>query len=360
MFVDSVTIRVEGGVGGSGAEAFRRESGVPRGGPSGGDGGNGGSVILVCDPQLSTLLDFRYRAEYRAPRGAHGEGSNRTGRSGEDLELRVPPGTIVRDLDRDETLGELLEPGERLVVARGGRGGRGNARFATATRQAPTRWEPGEDGEVRSVELTLKLMADIGLVGEPNAGKSTLLAAVSAARPKVADYPFTTLTPQLGVVSLPDFRSFVMADIPGIIEGAHEGKGLGHQFLQHIERTRILAVLLPVDDPNPDETYARLREELEQYSPELAARPHCLVLTKADLLGPGEDPPAVRAPEAWGTYVISAVARIGLAELLDALWHRLRAPERAPGPRPPAPSPPMGEVGGEEEDEAAWWDAAED
>ncbi|NIP81341.1 MAG: GTPase ObgE, partial [Gemmatimonadetes bacterium] len=237
MFVDRAIIEVAGGIGGSGAEAFRREAGVPRGGPSGGDGGHGGDVVLVADPQLATLLDYSYKRHYQAPRGMHGEGSNRTGKSGEDLILRVPPGTVAYDDATGEVLGELLEDGESVVVARGGRGGRGNARFKTATRQAPRRWEPGEEGEERTVRLELKLIADVGLVGEPNAGKSTFLSAVTAARPKVADYPFTTLEPNLGVVQLSDFRSFVIADIPGIIEGAHEGKGLGHQFLRHIERT---------------------------------------------------------------------------------------------------------------------------
>jgi GTPase len=338
MFIDQVTFRVRGGVGGSGAEAFRRESGVPRGGPSGGDGGDGGSVILEADPQLSTLLDYRYRAEYRAERGQHGEGSNRTGRKGEDLILGVPPGTVVRDVEADEILAELLEPGERFVVARGGRGGRGNARFATATRQAPTHWEPGREGEELTLELTLKLIADVGLVGEPNAGKSTLLAAVSAARPRVADYPFTTLSPNLGVVELPDFRSFVVADVPGIIEGAHEGKGLGHQFLRHIERTRTLALLVPVDDPDPGAAYRRLREELARYSDDLARRPHCLLLTKIDLLGPNDALPEVEAPDAWGIFSISAVARRGLDSLLEALWARgreeqVRVREEAPGRR---------------------------
>jgi GTPase len=329
MFVDQVTIRVKGGVGGSGAEAFRREHGVPRGGPSGGDGGDGGSVILEADPQLSTLLDFRYHSEYAAERGQHGEGSNRTGRSGEDRVLRVPPGTVVRDAGQDRVLGELVEPGERLVVAKGGRGGRGNARFTTATRQAPRHWEPGEEGEERTVELTLKLIADVGLVGEPNAGKSTFLATVSAARPKVADYPFTTLTPNLGVVQLSDHRSFVIADIPGIIEGAHEGKGLGHRFLRHIERTRTLALMVPVDDPDPQGAYDRLRAELAEYSPELAGRPHCLVLTKSDLLGPDDAPPEVRAPEAWGGFVLSAVSREGVEPVLEALWGRIQEVERA-------------------------------
>ncbi len=324
MFVDRAVIEVEAGTGGSGAEAFRRESGVPRGGPSGGDGGRGGDIVLEADGQLSTLLDYSYRKHYRAERGQHGEGSNRTGRAGESRVLKVPPGTVVRDADTGELLGELLQDGDRLVVARGGRGGRGNARFATATHQAPRRWEPGEEGEARRIELELKLLADVGLVGEPNAGKSTLLASVSKARPKVADYPFTTLTPNLGVVELPDFRSFVMADIPGIIEGAHEGRGLGHQFLRHIERTRTLALLVPVDTEDPQREYDLLRQELGRHSDTLAATPHCLVLSKADLLGPDEDPPALDAPEAWGTFVVSAVSRRGVPELLEALWRRTR------------------------------------
>ena len=323
-FVDQVRIQVEGGVGGSGAEAFRREMGVPRGGPSGGDGGNGGSVVLVGDPQLSTLLDFRYRRHYRGERGQHGEGKNRTGRSGEDLILRAPLGTMARDGETGALLGELLEEGDRIVLASGGRGGRGNARFATATHQAPRRWEPGEEGEAREVELELKLLADVGLVGEPNAGKSTLLAAVTAARPKVAGYPFTTLSPNLGVVQLSDFRSFVLADLPGIIEGAHEGKGLGHRFLRHIERTRTLALLVPVDDPDPQAAYLRLRRELAEYAPDLARRPHCLVLTKVDLLGPGEDPPGIEAPDAWGVHPVSAVTGAGTNELLEDLWRRGR------------------------------------
>lgn len=325
MFIDQVTIRVEGGTGGSGAEAFRRESGVPRGGPSGGDGGDGGDVVLVGDAQLGTLLDLRYRAEYRGGRGGHGEGSNKTGRRGDAVEIRVPPGTEIRDAETGERIGEILVDGERLVVGRGGRGGRGNARFATATRQAPRRWEPGAEGEARALELTLKLIADVGLVGEPNAGKSTLLAAMSAARPRVADYPFTTLSPNLGVVSLSDFRSFVMADIPGIIEGAHQGKGLGHQFLRHIERTRTLAFLVPVDDPDPGQTYRRLREELEAYGEELVQRPHCVVLSKTDLLAPGDPRPTIEAPEAWGVFAISAVAGKGLDALREALWARVRA-----------------------------------
>jgi GTP-binding protein len=337
MFVDYAVIHVYGGTGGSGAEAFRREKGVPRGGPSGGDGGRGGDVILRADRHLTTLLDYRYQQHYRAERGQHGQGNNRTGRDGASLILRVPPGTVVRDADTGEFLGELLEDGQELVVARGGRGGRGNAAFATPTRRAPRIWEPGEEGEQRRIVLELKLIADVGLVGKPNAGKSTLLAAISAARPKIADYPFTTLTPNLGVVELPGSRTYVVADIPGIIEGAHDGKGLGLRFLRHIERTRTLAYLVPVDAEDPQGEYEVLRRELEAYSPELAARPHCVVLTKADLLAPGQDPPKIHAPAAWGTFVISAVARRGLGDLLESLWRRVQeAVEEAAQREPPA------------------------
>ncbi|TVP46885.1 MAG: GTPase ObgE [Gemmatimonadales bacterium] len=352
MFIDQVTIRVEGGVGGSGADSFRRESFVPRGGPDGGDGGHGGSVILEADDQLATLTDFRYLAEYRAERGQHGMGSNKTGRRGSDLRLRVPPGTLVKDVNADESIGELLEHGDELVVARGGRGGRGNASFATATNQAPRRWEPGGEGVQRTLELTLKLIADVGLVGEPNAGKSTFLSSVSEARPKVAAYPFTTLQPNLGVVKLADYRSFVVADIPGIIEGAAEGKGLGHQFLRHIERTRSLALLVPVDDPDPQETYLQLLGELERYSSELALRPHCLVLTKTDMLGPDDAPPEVHAPTAWGTFAISAVAHQGLDVLLEALWKRVRQEPRGGPVREIAEVPDQAGREGQDQEEA--------
>jgi GTP-binding protein len=337
MFVDYAVIHVYGGTGGSGAEAFRREKGVPRGGPSGGDGGRGGDVILRADRHLTTLLDYRYQQHYRAERGQHGQGKNRTGRDGASLILRVPPGTVVRDADTGEFLGELVEHGQELVVARGGRGGRGNAAFATPTNRAPRQWEPGEEGEERRIALELKLIADVGLVGRPNAGKSTFLAAVSAARPKIADYPFTTLTPNLGVVELPDSRSYVVADIPGIIEGAHQGKGLGLRFLRHIERTRTLAYLIPVDSEDAQAEYSMLRQELAAYSSELASRPHCVVLTKADLLAPGQEPPRIDAPDAWGTFTISAVTRRGLGELLEALWARVQeAIEEAAQREPPA------------------------
>jgi len=300
--------------------SFRRESYEPMGGPDGGDGGKGGDVVLRVDTQLSTLMDYRYRQHYAAERGQKGEGGNRTGRSGEDLVLRVPPGTVVRDAATGETLAELLEPGDEVVAARGGRGGRGNTRFATATNQAPRHAQPGEEGEERRIELELKLIADVGLVGEPNAGKSTFLSAVSAATPKVADYPFTTLTPNLGVVQLSGSRTFVVADIPGIIEGAHEGKGLGHQFLRHIERTRTLALMIPADALEPQQEYDRLMAELRAYSEEMAAKPHCVVFTKADLLPPEWPSPSVNAPGAWGQFLVSSVAQRGLDPLLEGLW----------------------------------------
>lgn len=331
MFVDSVTVEVEGGGGGSGAEAFRREKGVPRGGPAGGDGGKGGDVVLVADAGLTTLSDYRYRRHHRGERGRHGEGFGRTGRSGRDLRLRVPPGTIAVDDESGEVLGELLAADDRLVVAAGGRGGRGNASFASPTHRAPRRWEPGGEGERRVLRLELKLLADVGLVGEPNAGKSTLLSRVSRARPKIADYPFTTLTPNLGVVELPDFRSFVMADIPGIIEGAHDGRGLGHRFLRHVERTRALAILLPADDEDPAAVLAGLRDELASYSAGLAELPYAVVFSKMDLLPAGAGGPAVEAPGAWGTYHVSAVTGQGLKALLEGCWSQLRAARRAAG-----------------------------
>jgi GTP-binding protein len=323
VFVDLARIRVKGGAGGAGAVAFRRESGVPKGGPSGGNGGKGGDVILVADPSLDTLLDYNYRENYAAGRAGHGEGSNRTGKSGEDLRLPVPLGTVVRDADSGARIGELLEDGEELTVARGGKGGRGNASYATSTHQAPREWQPGEWGEERRIELELKLIADVGLVGEPNAGKSTLLASVSAARPKVADYPFTTLHPNLGVVGLSGGRAFVIADIPGIIEGASEGKGLGSQFLRHIERTRTLLLLVPLDAPDPQATYDLLRGELTQHDATLGGLPHAVMLSKSDLLSPDDPVPSIEAPDAWGVYVASSVSRFGIPELIEGLWQEV-------------------------------------
>ena len=323
MFIDRAVVHVAAGSGGSGATSFRREKFVPKGGPDGGDGGHGGSVFVRADPQLTTLLDYRYRQNWEAESGARGQHKNMTGRSAEDLELPVPAGTEVRDTSGN-LLGELVAPGDRLLVARGGRGGRGNTHFATSTHQSPREHEPGEPGEERSIELVLKLIADVGLLGEPNAGKSTLLSVISAARPKIADYPFTTLEPGLGVVGLGDGRSFVVADIPGIIEGAHAGKGLGLRFLQHIERTRLIAVLIPVDSADPQATYDLLRREAASYSAALAAKPHVVVLTKADLLAPGTPPPKLRVDVP--VHVISAASGAGVPSLLEALWTLLREP----------------------------------
>ena len=322
MFVDRVVVRVEAGTGGSGQVSFRREKFVPLGGPDGGDGGRGGDVIVRADSNLATLLDYTYRDRWAAERGQHGEGNNKTGASGADVVLPVPPGTVVRDQDSGEFLGEVLEHGDQFVVARGGRGGKGNAFFVTATHQSPREWQPGEEGQVRTLELELKLIADVGLVGQPNAGKSTLLSVISAARPKIADYPFTTLAPNLGVVGLSDHRSFVVADIPGIIEGAHEGRGLGLQFLRHIERTRVLAFMIPIDAMDWQAEYDQLRTEISAYSAELAAKPFCVVFTKMDLLGETYVPP-IEAPGAFGMFAISAAARSGLDELLLAWWRQL-------------------------------------
>jgi GTP-binding protein len=323
VFIDRAVVHVGAGSGGTGASSFRREKYAPKGGPDGGDGGNGGSVFVRADPQLTTLLDYRYRANWEAEDGVRGKHKNMTGRSAADLELPVPAGTEVRD-GSGALLGELLAAGDRLLVARGGRGGRGNQHFATPTHRSPREFEPGQRGEERDIQLVLKLIADVGLLGEPNAGKSTLLSVISAARPKIADYPFTTLEPHLGVVGLGEGRSFVVADLPGIIEGAHEGKGLGLRFLQHIERTRIVAVLVPVDSPDPQATYELLRREATLYGPTLAEKPHLVVFTKADLLAPGTPPPELRVNVP--VQVISAVTGAGVPKLLETLWRTLREP----------------------------------
>jgi GTPase len=319
MFIDRAVVRVAAGTGGSGASSFARFKYKPKGGPDGGDGGNGGSVYVTADPNLSTLLDYRYRTVWKADRGEHGRGKTQTGASASDVYLPIPPGTVIRDALTEELIGEVLQPGDTLRVARGGRGGRGNARFATSTHQAPREWEPGEEGEDRQIELVLKLIADVGLVGEPNAGKSTLLSVISAARPKIADYPFTTLEPNLGVVALSGHRTFVVADIPGIIEGAHEGRGLGLRFLQHVERTRVLAFMVPLDDENPSGTYQRLRDEVRKYSAELAEKQHVVLLTKQDLVGEGALP-SLPAPDASRVMAISSASGYGIEELKEYLW----------------------------------------
>jgi GTP-binding protein len=295
LFIDDVSILVKAGDGGNGCLAFRREKYVPRGGPSGGDGGNGGDVFLVASQHHNTLLHFRFNPEHKAERGRHGEGSNRKGREGKSIDVATPVGTIVYDAATGEQLHDFTENGDRFMAAKGGRGGRGNARFATSTHQAPTEHEPGHPGQERRLRLELKLLADVGLVGFPNAGKSTLIAAISAARPKIADYPFTTLVPNLGVVSADDQRSFVVADIPGLIEGAHLGHGLGVQFLRHIERTRLLAHLVDVSESSgrdPVHDFEVVMEELRSFSDDLAAKPMIVVATKIDA---AQDPERIAA-----------------------------------------------------------------
>ena len=320
MFIDRAVVRVTAGTGGSGASSFARFKYKPKGGPDGGDGGKGGSVYVRGDANLATLLDYRYRNHWKAERAEHGKGKTMTGASTPDVTLPVPPGTIVRDAATGSLIGEVLRDGDTLLVARGGRGGRGNARFTTPTHQAPREWEPGEEGQERDLELVLKLIADVGLVGEPNAGKSTLLSVLSAARPKIADYPFTTLEPNLGVVQLSGSRSFVLADIPGIIEGAHEGKGLGLKFLQHVERTRVLAFLVPLDAEDPQAVYGQLRSEVGLYSAALADRPHVIVLTKRDLLPEGDAVPVLNAPDAAQQVTISSASGSGLEDLKEFLF----------------------------------------
>ncbi len=323
--VDRAVISVVAGTGGAGCMSFRRETFVPKGGPDGGDGGRGGSVYIEARSELSTLLDYRYRTQWKAARGQHGSGSNKTGKSGADVTLPVPAGTVVHDADTGEVLGELVASGDVLCVAHGGRGGRGNAAFATPTHRSPREWEPGAKGETRRVELVLKLIADVGLLGEPNAGKSTLLSVLSAARPKIADYPFTTLEPHLGVVAVSEGASFVVADIPGIIEGAHEGRGLGDKFLQHVERTKVLAYLISLESDDAQARYDLLRGEAAAYSTNLAHKPHVIVFTKSDLL-PDDAAlphPPIDAPDAEEVIVISAVAGRNLSRLKERLWDLL-------------------------------------
>ena len=278
---------------------------------------------------MNTLHGLRRKVHYRAGKGGRGGNTAKQGAYGADLEVRVPTGTLVRDAEDGNLMADLTDEGQRALLVRGGRGGRGNASFRSARHQAPRLAEKGEPGQERWLDLELKLVAEVGIIGVPNAGKSTLISRISAARPEIADYPFTTLVPNLGVVELPDFRSFVVADIPGIIEGAHEGKGLGHQFLRHIERTRALAILLPVDDEDPAAVLAGLRDELAQYSPRLAELPYAVVCSKMDLLPPDAGKPAVEAPGAWGTYHVSAVTGRGLDALLEGCWRQLKEARRA-------------------------------
>ncbi len=331
-FIDRAKIFVQGGHGGNGCVAFRREKFVPKGGPSGGSGGKGGDVILVADRNVHTLLDFKYKRHYKAERGRHGEGNKRTGRSGKDLIIKVPVGTVVKDAETGELLGDLTVHGERLVVARGGRGGRGNAEFVTPTRRAPDFAEPGEPGEERWIELELKLLADVGLIGFPNAGKSTFLSRISAAKPEIANYPFTTLRPILGVTKVGDF-SFVVADIPGLIEGAHAGKGLGHEFLRHIERTKLLLHLIDLTNPgiDPLEAFEKINRELELYSPELVRKPQIVVGTKVDAFSDRskiEELKRVFEKRGYPFFAVSAVTGEGMDELMHYVANKLKEMER--------------------------------
>jgi GTP-binding protein len=342
MFVDEVDIHVSAGNGGNGCLSFRREKFVPRGGPDGGDGGAGGSVYIVATPTKNTLIDFRYHPEFEAKRGAHGQGSNKTGHGGADLEIPVPIGTLVFDKDPETgeptPLADLTAEGQRVLVARGGRGGRGNARFVSSTNRAPRRTEPGEEGEERFLRLQLKLIADAGLVGFPNAGKSTLISRISAARPKIAEYPFTTLSPNLGVVSLPDDRSFVVADIPGLIEGAHQGHGLGHQFLRHVERTKVLVHLVDVSGASgrdPVQDFDTIIDELRLFDPKVAAKPMIVAASKMDAV---DDQSRVDALErhvrdrGLALIPISAVTGSGVEALLEAMWRQIAAVRELPVP----------------------------
>jgi len=342
MFIDSAKIHVKGGDGGNGVTAFRREKFVPRGGPSGGDGGDGGSVYIESTEGMNTLLHFRYNPEHRAGRGRHGEGGKRHGARGEDITLQTPVGTVVIDEMTGEIIHDFTRAGEKVLVAPGGRGGRGNAQFASPVNRAPRHHEEGRPGQERSLILELKLIADVGLVGLPNAGKSTLISRISAARPKIADYPFTTLEPNLGVVDLGDFKTFVVADIPGLIEGAHAGAGLGDRFLRHVERTKILLHLVDVSDlaQNPIADYQTVTREIEAYSPEVAAKPKIVVATKIDAAsadrrraefeeGANRTSSLVEEFEEFcgrqglEFHAISAATGRGLKELLRAVWRRL-------------------------------------
>ena len=340
MFVDEVEIHVEAGHGGRGCLAFRREKFVPRGGPSGGDGGHGGSVVIVASPHTNTLINYRFHPESSADRGDHGQGSNRTGRTGADLDLAVPIGTLVYEKTGEANepyrlLTDLAREGDRVLVARGGRGGLGNARFATSTNRAPRKVQPGEPGEIKDLRLELKLLADVGLVGFPNAGKSTLISRISAARPKIADYPFTTLTPNLGVVQLSSDRSFTVADVPGLIEGAHRGQGLGHQFLRHLERTKVLVHLVDVSSASgrdPVEDLETLRRELTLFQPSLAAKPQIVAANKIDAVDDSARVTALgtRASAlALPFFQISGATGAGLPELLEAMWRRIVADRTA-------------------------------
>jgi GTP-binding protein len=333
MLIDNVKITVKSGDGGNGCVSFRREKFVPRGGPNGGDGGKGGDLIFLADNSLATLIDFRYKRIYKAENGKHGSGGDKTGRNGEDLIIRVPCGSIIKDADANIILADLVNDGDTFIAAKGGKGGRGNAHFATSTNQTPRNAEPGVKGKEIVIEIELKLIADVGLVGLPNAGKSTLISKISAAKPKIADYPFTTIQPNLGIVRYKEFNSFVVADIPGLIEGAHLGKGLGIRFLKHIERTKVLlflidSTLLPGKE-NKKEDYEILRNELELYDKNLLEKPQMICFSKVDALSDEQKKelkkikfgnPKKRIP----VIQISAVSGENLPKLIDELWYKIK------------------------------------
>ncbi|MDQ4077472.1 MAG: GTPase ObgE [Chloroflexota bacterium] len=333
-FLDEAKIYVKAGDGGNGVVAFRREKFVPRGGPAGGNGGKGGDVYLRVDPQMNTLYKFQGGIHFRAERGAHGSGMNQHGRAGEDLYVDVPPGTVVRDVETGNVLGDLTQVGETMLVARGGRGGRGNAAFRSSTNQAPRISEKGEPGEERWLLLELKLIADVGLVGLPNAGKSTLLSVISAARPKIADYPFTTLTPNLGVVEVGDVPPFVVADIPGLIEGAHEGKGLGDQFLRHVERTKLLVHLVDGTAIDPIEDFETINAELASFNERLASRPQLVVITKMDLPDAQEQAPMIRAELEERGYEVMEISAVTQENIRPLKYRIAQMLAELPEPEP--------------------------
>ena len=326
MFVDYALIEVHSGNGGNGAVTFRREKYVPKGGPSGGDGGNGGNVIIRTNANLHTLLDFRYKKKYKAGNGNIGGSSLKDGKNGDDVIVEVPVGTVIKDSKTEKVLFDLDKKNEEVILAKGGKGGKGNSKFATPTNQTPRFAENGKPGENKKVILELKLIADVGLVGFPNAGKSTLISKISAAKPKIADYPFTTLEPNLGIVRYKDFQSFTVADIPGIIEGASEGKGLGHKFLRHIERTRIILFLIEITSENLNKDFEILLKELKSYSPKLIQKKILVALSKADLVDAEKVKGALKTKFngiSGETFIFSAITGQGLSELLDALWQNL-------------------------------------
>ncbi len=328
MFIDYAKILISAGKGGDGAVAFRKEKFVPKGGPSGGNGGRGGNIKFVANENLGTLLDFRYNKKYEAENGVPGGKSLKDGRNGKDIIIQVPVGTIIKDEESGMVICDLDKDGFEFIAAKGGKGGKGNSNFATATNQTPRYAEDGRLGESKSVILELKLIADVGLVGFPNAGKSTFISVVSAAKPKIADYPFTTLQPNLGIVQYKDFKSFTVADIPGIIEGAHEGKGLGHQFLRHIERTGILLVMIDCNEEDIPATYNILVNELEKYSPVLAKKPRLLVITKIDTADEEKQNELnnLKIDEYDSKiYKISSVARFGINQMIDTLWEKIQS-----------------------------------